>query len=100
MQIVRAVLGMLCVLPLPLKALALLVVPALMFITPINQIVFWLVFFLPIWSTDTFIAKGADGKREFKTTFRNSYLIYHFTFFFVYAVILRGACAVNDMSPI
>ena len=98
----RMAVGFLCNFSLPMRIIMLFILPLPAFIIPINQILYWLLFFLPVHYTNNSI-KNEKGEKDFKTSFKTSYMIYHGVFVFVYAVILYSICSANaliDASPL
>lgn len=90
---------LICGLPLILRWLGLIIYPALWWIGPVGQIIFWLIFFLPIYYTDNGLNKkdsGSGDTKDFTVAFRNSFLIFYTVFLLISVFLLFGACHVNQ----
>lgn len=96
-QLVRMAVSLVCGFPLPIRILLILLFPAIPnFINPFNQVILWLFIFCPIYFGNSPLSKGADNARDFKISFRNSYIIYHVLFVCIYGFAAYSACAVSS----
>lgn len=97
-QLIRLGVSFVCGFPLLLKIIAILLLPALMFINPFNLVVLWLFIFCPVYFGNSPLSKDDSGNRDFKIAFRNSYFVYHALFVCLYGFLVWSTCTVSDIA--